>query len=73
MSINFFSKIYFSSFCQIPIATLYKRLGNNSQDGSCMFWYSTLSEYRANNIKEIDNLYRLIESLSFQLQLEQVI
>ena len=38
-----------------------------------MFWYSTLGEYRANNIKEIDNLYRLIESLSFQSQLEQAI
>lgn len=38
-----------------------------------MFWYSVLSEYRANNIKEIDELYRLIESFSFQSQLEQVI
>ena len=38
-----------------------------------MFWYSRLSEYRTNNIKEIDDLYRLIESLSFQLQLEQAI
>ena len=38
-----------------------------------MFWYSALSEYRANNIKKIDELYRLIESLSFQSQLEQVI
>ncbi len=38
-----------------------------------MFWYSVLNEYRANNIKEIDELYRLIESLSFQSQLEQVI
>ena len=37
------------------------------------FWYNVLSEYRANNIKEIDDLYRLIESLSFQLQLEQAI
>ena len=39
----------------------------------CKTWYSVLSEYRANNIKEIDELYRLIESLSFQLQLEQAI
>ncbi len=39
----------------------------------CKTWYSRLSEYRANNIKEIDELYRLIESLSFQLQLEQAI
>ena len=38
-----------------------------------MFWYSVLNEYRANNIKEIDELYRLIESFSFQLQLEQAI
>ena len=38
-----------------------------------IYWYSVLSEYRANNIKEIDELYRLIESLSFQSQLEQVI
>ena len=38
-----------------------------------MFWYSVLNEYRANNIKEIDELYCLIESLSFQSQLEQAI
>ncbi len=38
-----------------------------------MFWYSTLSEYRANNIKEIDDLYRLIESHPFQYQFEEVI
>ena len=41
--------------------------------GGFDFWYSRLYEYRTNNIKEIDELYRLIESLSFQLQLEQVI
>ena len=39
----------------------------------CNVWYSVLSEYRANNIKEIDELYCLIESFSFQLQLEQAI
>jgi hypothetical protein len=38
-----------------------------------MFWYSVLSEYRANNFKEIDDLYRLIESLSFQSQFDQAI
>ena len=41
--------------------------------GGFNFWYSVLREYRANNIKEIDDLYRLIENLSFQSQLEQVI
>lgn len=39
----------------------------------CPFGYDLLSEWQANNIKEIDDLYRLIESLSFQSQLEQVI
>ncbi len=55
-----------------PPQRLETQIKNNSRNGSCMFWYSVLSEYRANNIKEIDELYRLIESLSFQLQLDQV-
>lgn len=50
-----------------------KALKKPLNKGLFYFWYSVLSEYRANNIKEIDDLYRLIESLSFQLQLEQAI
>ena len=37
----------------------------------CLFWYSVLNEYRAEYASEIDDLYRLIENLSFQSQLEQ--
>ena len=48
-------------------------INNHPNRNGCLFWYSALNEYRANNIKEIDELYCLIESFSFQLQLEQVI
>ena len=51
----------------------HKPIKKPSQNGRYFYWYSVLSEYRANNIKEIDELYRLIESLSFQSQLKEVI
>ena len=46
---------------------------NRPNRNGCLFWYSALCEHRANNIKEIDELYRLIESLSFQSQFEQAV